>query len=288
MQKWGLALSGGGVRAAAHIGVLKALEENELSPDFISGTSSGSIVASLFAIGYSSDEIHEMFKKNAKKVIDDFDIKEIYFYLRDIFKRSAIEGLIQGDKILEVVRSYCDKKGCKSISQAKIPIAIPAVDVNTSKILMFVSNKSNLIDNGDVEYHDHIELAAAVRASSSLPGIFRPHMFNGKRLVDGGIRDNVPIDILKLMGAEKTVAVNLGYYGEAKEEIDSLFEILSQSINIMSYQISEQLLKNADAVVMPEVSDVKMLDTSKVEECFNKGYDAALKVIEQIKRTLIS
>ncbi len=284
----GLALSGGGVRGAVHIGVLKALEENRIYPNYISGTSAGSIVAGLYSSGYKADEIEQIFRKYAGRIIIDFDIGEIYSYVMSLFmkKPKNIDGFIKGNRIKELIDKYCSEKGCKYIKDAKIPVAIPAVDINSAKTIMFISSRQGLNEKSDIEYDDHIDLATAVRASSSYPVIFKPCMVKGKRLVDGGIKNNIPVKVLKDMGAKKVLAVNLGYVGKANEGVDNLLEIAVQSVDIMAHQISKWLVKDANYVILPEVYDVKLLEVSRIPECIERGYQAAIASMPEIKRAL--
>ena len=284
----GLALSGGGVRGAVHIGVLKALEENGMRPNIISGTSAGSIVAALYSVGYTPDQIKEIAEKNAKKIIIDFDIGEIYSYVKSLFlnRPKKIDGFIKGDKIKNLINEYCKQKGCQDIRNTVLPIAIPAVDINTGKMIVFVSNKKGCLDQKDVEYDDDIDLATAVRASSSYPVVFKPCMVKGKTLVDGGIRNNIPVSVLKTMGADRVIAVNLGYVGKAENEVDDVLEIAVQSIDIMAYQISKELVNEANYVLLPEVYEVKLFDVSKISECIQRGYEAAISAMPLIKKAL--
>ena len=208
-MRLGLALSGGGVRGAVHIGVLKALEENKLVPDILSGTSSGSIVAALYSIGYNPNEIEEIVRKNVKNIKMEFDLRYIFANLRMMLlsRDKKIDGFIKGDIFKKMINNCCIKKGCIKIKDTIKPLAIPAVDINTSKIVMFISDKKMFTQNSEIELDDDIDLAMAVRASISYPVVFKPCKVKGKRLVDGGIRDNVPVNILRFMGADKIIAV---------------------------------------------------------------------------------
>lgn len=287
-MKFGLALSGGGVRGAVHIGVLKALEENKLIPDYISGTSSGSLIAALYGCGYNSREIMDIVLKNSKGLVVDFDIKEITAYIRAIMigKTKKTDGFVKGEQIKRMINGFCKQKGCMYIKDTKFPIAMPAVDINTSRVTMFVSDKKGLQDKSDIEYDDNIDIATAVRASISYPVILKPCMVRGKKLVDGGIKDNVPVRVLKAMGANRVIAVNLGYVGQAKDEIDDVWEIGVQALDIMAYQISKELVKEANYVLLPKVYDIKLFDVSKISECIERGYKAAAAAMPSIRRAL--
>ncbi|MGE4283562.1 MAG: patatin-like phospholipase family protein [Clostridia bacterium] len=316
-MKIGVALSGGGIRGAAHIGVLRAFEEAGIPIHMISGTSSGSIVASLYASGYTPREIERIFLKFGNEdiadpdwgktmpfMIDlmlfkrsrerehldliDFDyLGVMVFILNWIFRREGkIDGFIKGDALENIVKKCCADKGIIILSQTVIPLAIPAVDINTAQTVMFTSDKSLFKDTRDTIYIDDAEIWDAVRASAGFPVVFKPKMFRGRRLVDGGVTDNVPTKVLKSMGADKVVAVNLGYSGQSKEEIDNVFEIAAQSIDVMAYHLSKITVADADYVIKPEIYDVKLLETSRIRECIQRGYIQTNLAMPEIRRKL--
>ena len=146
-MKLGLALAGGGVKGAAHVGVLKALEEENIQIDYIGGTSSGSIVASLYAIGFTADEIYIIFKKYCKKIkyVDFFNIIKAIIGL--IFTgRIVIDGLNSGKQIEKLIDRFAHKKGVYNISDIKKQLVIPSVDMCNGEVLCFTSA---LIENGN-------------------------------------------------------------------------------------------------------------------------------------------
>lgn len=281
----GIALSGGGTRGAAHIGVLKALEENNIKISYISGCSSGSIVAMLYASGYKASELEKIFTKYANQIVD-YSANGFADLFGGVFKPRGFDfdGIISGDKIETIVNYFCSLKGIRTISDIRVPIGIPAVDINTCKTYMFVSRRGKLVPNDDIEYAIDVPVGKVCRASSAYPVIFKPCFVNGRRLVDGGVKDNVPVDILKNMGARRVIAVNLGYAGQTNSDVDNIIEIAQQSIDIMGYLITKPKLKLADVVIKPKIYDVKLLETSKIPECIKKGYDATMASMDQIKR----
>lgn len=315
-MKIGVALSGGGVRGAAHIGVLKALHESGIPISMISGTSSGSIVASLYAAGYSPREIEKIFLRFEKGVADfdwgkllpavidlflfkrkwnrekldlvDVDFAGIFIFIMNwlFMRKGKIDGFIKGNVIEWAIQHYCGEKGVHLIKDVSIPLAVPAIDINTAQTIMFVSDKCYFQDTKHTIHIDDAYIWEAVRASAAFPVIFKPRMFRGRRLVDGGITDNIPTKALKEMGADRILAVNLGYSGQPRDEIDNIFEIAAQSIDIMSYQLSRYRLAEADYVFKPRIYDVKLLETSRIRECIDRGYIMAKREIPEIRRTL--
>ncbi len=315
-MKVGVVLSGGGVRGAAHIGVLRALEESGIPIDVISGTSSGSIVACLYSAGYTPDEIEDIFfnvcrksgdvkwlsflpvflnfvmiktnKLHSKTNIIDIDLRGIIFFLINLLlmRKDKIDGFLKGDALESVINKYLDNKKVNYLRDTNIPLAIPTVDINNAQTVMFVSSKHGLKDTKHCIHIDDALVWEAVRASSAFPVIFKPKIFRGRRLVDGGLKDNVPVDIVRQMGANKVLAVNLGYSGQTKDEIDNILEIAAQSVSIMSYQLFKYKYNGANYVLNPEIYDVKLFETSKIKECIDRGYKVTKREMYDIKNAL--
>lgn len=169
-MKIGLSLAGGGVKGAAHIGVLKAFEEKNIKIDYIAGTSSGSIVSTLYAVGYKPEEIYTIFKKYCKEIkyVSYFNILKLIYGL--IFKRKIIiQGLNNGNKIEKFMRELCKQKGIQNIRQIKTPIMIPSVDLYNGKVYMFSSVQTRGAYDDKIKYVNNIDIGKAVRASCSYP-----------------------------------------------------------------------------------------------------------------------
>ena len=207
-MKVGLCLSGGGVKGAAHIGVLKALKEENIKIDCISGTSSGSIVASMYAIGYTPDEIFKLFKKYAKQ-ISKVSIKKIIKLIFGLLieGKIIIEGLNDGSKLYKIVQEYAKKKEINKIKDIKMPLIIPSIDLYNGEIYLFSSLANNREYSDEYTVVNNIEIGKAVQASCSYPGVFCPTNYERKKLIDGGIRENTPWKELKNIGADKIISV---------------------------------------------------------------------------------
>lgn len=191
-MKIGLALSGGGVKGAAHIGVIQALEESGIKIDFIGGTSSGSIVAVLYAMGYTPEEMFRLFEYFAKKVVEA-DPKYYFTSIKEN-KKIAISGLLSGENIERAVKEACEYKKVKSIKDISFPIVIPAVDAINGKEYIFTNRPEE-----NEKYISNIEICKAVRASSSFPAVYAPCKWEGHQFLDGGILDNVPTKEVRRM-----------------------------------------------------------------------------------------
>lgn len=279
----GLALSGGGVKGAAHIGVLKALEEAGIKISSISGTSSGSIVAVLYACGYSSNEIYYIFKKYCK-CITDYD-KLIPFKVLGtlVTGKIKLKSLAKGNNIEYIIHNMCCKKGKIDICQLNIPCAIPAVDIVDGKIVYFCSRKINR----NTTYYDDVpeivyngRLSSIVRASTAFPAAFSPKRIGKHLLIDGGTRVNSPVTILKDI-REKGEKILVVYF----EKIDNnrapsnIIDTALKSFDIMGHEINEYQIKQADYMLDIESRDVSLLDITKIDYMVTLGYRTTKKYL---------
>ena len=286
----GLVLSGGGVKGAAHIGVLKALEEG-IKFDFISGTSSGSIVATLYASGNSPEEIYNIFKNYCKE-IKYFDFKNIFNIIKNLIKNKTllIEGFNSGEKIEKLINKYCEKNKIKNINQIKNNLIIPAVDVYNGNIYYFCSNSMCKIKNknnnpkiiNNIQYIYDIDIGKAVRASCSYPGVFVPTEFNNTKLIDGGIRENTPWRELKECGADKVIGVC--FETEKREEKDSksIIDVIMASIEIMGNELANYELEGIDFLLKIKSKKISLLDSSQIDYLYKLGYEEAKKQIKKL------
>lgn len=285
-MKFGLALSGGALRGVAHIGALKALYDNGLRPSWISGTSAGSMVAALYACGYGPNKMEEIALTLDKSIYDVDYFGVLGGAVQWLVNRQFnSDGLIKGKKLETLMEKLT--RGI-NIKNAQLPLAITAVDINAGKTIMFVSHRSGLEDSKKISYIDNVPIFEAVRASIAIPVIFKPKFINKKRLVDGGVTENVPTNILRNMGANKVIGINLGYSGQRRCDIKNLLEIGSQSLDIMAYHMTRLKVDECDILVNPNIYDMGMADFHRVEECMKRGYDSIMDNITMIKNTIIS
>lgn len=281
-MKLGIALAGGGIRGVAHAGVLKALEENKIKVDIIGGTSSGSLVASLYAMGYSPYYIYILFKRYAKELVEIGStpiISGVGNFM--INKKVAISGLKTGESIEEAYNQIALRKGIKEIKDiTKMPVVIPAVDVKDSKKYVF----TNQIPEGEKQkskYITEIAVGKAVRASCSFPGIFSPCDFKKHKFMDGGILDNVPVIEVKKQGADKVIAVN--FKADDIDDNSNMMDIAMRTLDIMGNKISEESLAQGDFILTIPTDKTGLLEVEKLDKCYQYGYKETVKQIEKIK-----
>ncbi|MFC3151520.1 patatin-like phospholipase family protein [Litoribrevibacter euphylliae] len=252
----GLALGGGAAKGMAHIGVLKAFEEEGLTISYLSGTSIGSLVAAYYAFGKSLEEITEVGEQLTFKSLTSFSWRKTGGF----FTTSAIREMIIRDL------------GDVQIEDAKIPLAICTTDI--------ISGEQVAIEKGP--------LADAVCASVAVPGVFAPVEFNGRKLVDGGIVENVPISLLDDLGAGISVAVNLNGIKRYPEP-DGMFDVVSNAIDICMDLKTRDQLKNADVVISLDLSTFNRTDNKdRVHELIEEGYRPTKEQISKVlwfKRT---
>ncbi len=281
-MKLGLALSGGGIRGIAHAGVLKALQENNIAIDIIGGTSAGSMIASLYAIGYEPEDIFYLFKKHAKKIVG-MNAIPLLSGIQNIAKigsKKAITGLKSGEAIEEIYNRIAQQKKVKELKDIKMPLVIPTVDITESKEYIF----TNQLPKEKVDTSQYIlnsTIGKAVRASSSFPAVFSPCIMKTHAFMDGGTLDNVPVLEVKKQGADKVIAVK--FDADPIDEASNLMDIVMKTIDIMGNKIAEESLEMSDLVLNISTDKVGLLDVEKLDSCYQYGYECVLQNIDKIK-----
>lgn len=285
-MKYGLCLSGGGIKGVCHIGVLKAFEEAHIKFDCISGTSSGSIVASMYAAGFTAEEMYEIFKKYAKQISKTNYIIILKLICGIIFRRKIIiEGLNDGKKIKQILNRELLKKNIFSISDLNIPLLIPSVDLEDGTIYLFSSVKDKRKYSDEVITINNIDIGSAVQASCAYPGIFSPMDYRNKKLVDGGIRENIPWKQLKNIGVEKIISIV--FENEKREKIDiNMLDCITKSMGILMHELYNYEIEDIDYILKIKTKDVSLLDTCRLEELYEVGYETTKNNIKEVKKYL--
>jgi len=277
--KIGLALSGGGARGAAHVGVLRVLEQMRIPVDYIAGTSMGSIIAGLYASGLTPDEIENALETmDWDHIFDDRPPREDRSFRRkrddDLYLIKAKpgysdgelklpSGLVQGQKF-DLALSELTQRSALISDFDKLPIPFRAVatDIGTGK--------SVVLSHGD--------LAIAMRASMAVPGAFAATVIDGQTLVDGGITNNLPISVVREMGADIVIAVDISTPLMKPEEVRNVLKITEQLTSIMTRTNTEAqiaTLGSRDVLIVPDLGDIGSADFTKALEAVEAGRVAA-------------
>lgn len=276
----GICFAGGGIKCAAHIGAVKAFEEKNIKFNYISGTSSGSIITILYALEYSSDEMLELLKHFSKK-LKYVEYSKIIKFVFDFFVygKIKVDGLNSGNKLEKIIKIICEKNNVKYIKDINKKILIPSVDLCDGKIYVFNSLKNRAYSN-NIIYDNSIEISKAVRASCSYPGIFCPYKYKDSKLIDGGIRENVPWKELKKIGADEVWCVT--FSKKIKEKCNkNIFNVVGDSIGILCHELLTYELDGVDGMINIECDDVDLLDNKKINYLYKKGYEETKKFLNK-------
>ncbi len=276
----GLVLSGGGARGFAHIGVLKILDSLNVPIDYIAGTSIGAVVGGLYAIGYSAEQIDLLARGvDWPQIFTDTPVRKklSYFEKREMgrfqlsfklenFKLEAPSALIYGQKVsllLSGLTLLLNEQ--TNFDSLDTPFRCVAADLITGNEVVLKKGS----------------LAKAIRASLSVPSVFSPVEWGDSLLVDGGVLNNCPVDVVREMGAEYVIAVNVGTPKKPRRELDNALAILLQSFNLAGYQREEENLRDADIVVTPDLKNFSNTDftSSRVDQMIRRGKLAGTKHI---------
>ena len=282
-MKVGLSLAGGGIRGIAHVGVLKALEENNIEIEAIAGTSAGSIIATLYAMGYSPYYIYLLFKRYARDIINIRSkpiINGITNFIRN--NKIGIAGLSDGNEFEKMYDELARKKGFRLIGDIKMPLLVSAVDIGESKEYIFTNcaSRKNIKDN----YITEIGIGRAVRASSSFPAIFCPCEYKNHIFMDGGVLNNLPTEELKKVYTGKIISVN--FESDPVYNDYDIMNIIMKTLDIMGNKLSINSLKKSDFVLTVPTDGTGLIDVDKMDICYKYGYEIAIKNIDKIRKML--
>ena len=281
-MKLGIALSGGGIRGIAHAGVLKALEESKIKIDAIGGTSSGALIAGLYVLGYSPEEIYHLFKTHAKDIVG---ISGTLFFSKiyQAIKRENT-GFRRGEEIEQLFNKLAKDKGIETISEiTKMPISIPTVDIKDGKEYIFTNQIPNE-KNSYKKYIVNINVGKALRATSSFPAVFCPCDFREHKFLDGGALDNVPVIEVKKQGVEKVLAVK--FKPDDITDDSNYMDIAMRTIDLMGSKIAEENLEQSDYILTIGTDKTGLLDIKKLDSCYQYGYTTTMNEINKIKEII--
>ncbi|MBP7867471.1 MAG: patatin-like phospholipase family protein [Acidobacteria bacterium] len=272
-----LVLSGGGARGLAHIGVLKMLDEMGVHPACVIGTSAGALVGSLYCSGMKASDIEALLKEQDFSQLTrdtpqrrrlDFEVKRnavppsILVELKNGVL-SFPEGVLEGERVLAKLNETFFNLGTvdvRDFDRLPVPFRAVAADVRTGRLVVF----------------DRGRLTTAVRASIAVPLLFTPVHLDGMMLVDGGVLNNVAVDIARELGYRKIIAVNVARPpSPERKRLENLFDIMDESYTLARREKDALLLKMASVVIEPDMEGVSVTDFNRVDDLLKRGYQAA-------------
>lgn len=229
--------------------------------------------------GYKSSDIFKLFEEESDNLIgknsNSIILNSILFN-----KKIKLDGLRSGQPIEDLYNRIAYEKGVKYIQDIDFPLIITATNVVDENEYIFTSKKIN----DETKYIGDIEVGRAIRASSSFSVVFDPCKYKDKIFLDGGILDNVPVDEVRKLGADKVIAVK--FNSDKITEFSNVMDIAMKTVDMMGNKISEINLANSDLVITIDTDGTGLLDIENSEYCFNSGYKAGLENMEKIKKLI--
>ncbi len=252
-KKVALVLGGGGARGLAHIGILKVFEREDIKVDLVVGTSMGAVIGAAYCLGFHATHMEK--RATTLKWTDLFD------------PTMPKLGLAEGLKMQNVIADLLEHK---TFLDLKIPLAVVTTDIEKAEEVVYTSG----------------DLVKVVKASSSWPGIFIPNRIDGRLLVDGGIKNSVPVAIAKQLGADFIIACNVGFCVSTDLEINNLLRMILQSFQIMGAELNKYQSKQADIIIEPNLGNLDQAAFDKATEIIHKGQEAAEKMLPKLRKKL--
>jgi NTE family protein len=286
-EKVALVLAGGGARGIAHVGVIRALEEMQIPVDAVAGTSMGALVGGLYATGMNAGELQSVvsemdwelaftdtLKRSSQPIRRKADDYDYPIKINLAFKNGQLSfplGLIQGQQVRMIIKELMvDADHISDFDRLPIPYRAVATDIETGEAFVF--------DSGD--------MVTAMRASMSIPGLLVPVEYDGRLLVDGGVANNIPVDVARSMGADRLITIDIGTPLKDRDEINSVVSVADQMLGFLTRKNSlEQIetLSATDFLIRPELEAIGMLDFEGEQAIAEQGYLATMAMAEELR-----
>ena len=250
--KVGLALGGGAARGFAHIGVIKVLEAQGIYPDIIVGTSAGAVVGALYASGTNGFDLQKLAFKLDESKISDWSVPD--------------RGVLKGEALQQFVNDAVTQRPIEALKKI---FAVVATDLNSGESILFRTGNTGM----------------AVRASATVPGVFRPITINGHEYVDGGLSSLIPVRSVRQLGADVVIAVDISAR-PGNQPVRGTLDILLQTFTIMGQNLARFELKEADVVIRPQVGNVGATDFLARHDAILEGERAAQAALPQIREAI--
>ena len=273
-------MPGGGLKGVAYIGVIKALNELGIKPEFISGTSSGSLFAVSYAMGFSPEDIKELtneYYQTLTKLNKKSISKAVFTYITS--GTAKIEGIIDGEKISSLINILCNKNNIKNMNEIDKNLAICTVDTISTNECFFLSKECKE-KTENVDYIYNAPIGTATRASMSFPGVFTPCNYKKYNFIDGGTTDNYPTKILKTMGAEKVIGLHFRLDDYTPRE--DIFAVLLRAVDIFSLGDVRAAESYADLSIEIDAKGTSLLEIDDIDKLIETGYNSIMNNKEKI------
>ncbi len=278
----GLALSGGGARGFAHIGVLRVLRDHGIVPDYVAGTSMGSIVGGLYAIGYTPEELEELVLEIDWQDIfrDSAGRRSLFFEQKGRSSRYLVDFVVRG---FEIVLPSSISRGDKITNLFTLATLGAPSDFDDFPI-PFRAVATDIVTGTEVVLDgEGLTLAEAMRASMAIPGAIQPVDFGEQLLVDGMMVKNLPVDTVIQMGAERVIAVDVSFPLRSKSELNSIFAVADQAFSLQIIKGTEAQLDLADVAIIPRLDDFAQADFTRARDLIAAGEAAARAQLSEIR-----
>ncbi len=254
-KKLGFSLSGGGAKGIAHAGFLKAMEENGIKPDVVTGCSMGAVVGGCYCAGVGLDELKNCLVKLTRKDLLDFNL--------NVFDR---RGIFAGKKMLNLLKKYV---GTRDIKNLNVTYGCIATDLISGKLVDLTSG----------------DLALAIRASASIPAVFEPVDYNDKLLVDGGVLVRNPVKLAKKLGADVVVGVDVLGGLSNTYKCKKLFDVGMRTFSVIDNLYCAKLgTKTADLMIYPQIKNVETFNFKNLKLAYDAGYKIGLENVKNVKK----
>ena len=275
----GLALAGGGVRGYAQIGVLKVLEKHAYNVDMVAGTSIGSFVATLVAIGLKAEEIYEKFQGFENEFLENkvFSRPDL-----DMIKptKNKINGMVDGDKIITVLDAFFEQYGVKTLCDIPKPLVIVATEYDLCKVTYFTNVKNFMPSRDAIVLYD-APISVAIRSSCAFPGVISVGEYEGYSFIDGGTMMNLPVEPLKDLGADRVMSMTMRPDKKGFSSKSAMM-VLKRASDIVQYELLDLQIRRSDFNINLDVGDFKAFDVGKGTLIYKKGANIALDMEEEI------
>ena len=282
-DKIGFAFSGGGLQGIAHVGAIKALYELGIKPEYVSGTSSGSAMAALVAMGCDAEDMKRVASKYWKDLVKFRPTSILQSIVALKFsKKNPGDGLMDGVIVEAMIRSVMEEKGIKGFHDLPINLTVCTNDTKSTDEVTITTHEENL-ESEYVQYITDVPLEIAVRASMSFPGLFTTCDYKDYNFIDGGSKDNLPVKVLKDMGVGKVLALAFDIMDYTPQTgIDGLMKVIWRSLDLYSINGTRKSMEMADYCVQIKNENTAIFSMDNIDETIKEGYDCVMNHKEQI------